>query len=676
MVPTRELYWNIHGHWVMYLLFIISFAVCIYGFYRKYCLWRIGQPVNRTDNISKRVMSVISYGFGHKRILREGYPGLMHFGIFWGFVVFVIGTIIVAAQADFKLPLLYGNFYLVLSLMLDLAGVSATIGILMALYRRYIIKPDRLDNCWDDAFILILILLILLSGFVLEGLRITGTGDPWANWTPVGKLVALMFNGVSPEGLITTFQIFWWGHLILAFTFIAYLPYGKLLHMITSPLSQFFRNLETKSVLPSIDFEDESIENYGVNEIQGFTWKQLMDTDACIRCGRCQDNCPAYLTEKPLSPKAVIQSLKAHLNEVGPKIAYANKAAQHNADSDEKTMAESIESDKCLIGDIVEKETIWSCTTCRSCEEQCPIFVEHVDKFIEMRRNLTMMDSDFPQELQVVFRNMENNSNPWGIGWAKRADWAGNLGIKTLAEDQDVEYLYWVGCAGSFDDRNKKVSEAVVKLLKHAGVKFAMLGTEEKCCGDSARRLGNEYLYQSLAMENIETINRYGVKKIITQCPHCYNTLKNDYPQLGGDFQVIHHTELLCQLIRDGKLQFVNRNLTMTYHDSCYLGRYNQIYQQPREILNAIPGVKLVEMERNRAKSFCCGAGGGRMWMEENSGTRINEKRIEDAVKTDVKVIVTACPYCLTMLDDGLKAKDIDNMQVLDLAEMLTNTLS
>lgn len=666
MVPTRELYWNIQGHWMMYLLFLVAFAIFAHGLYQNIQLWHIGQPVNRFDQLGKRLLSVITYGFGHKRLLREGYPGLMHSFIFWGFVVFVIGTIIVAAQADLGLALLYGNFYLVLSLFLDLAGLAAIIGILMAMARRYLVKPDRLDNKLDDAFSLILIFLILITGFILEGLRIAGTRDPWADWTPIGKVFALVFSGMASEGIVSTFQIVWWGHLVLAFIFIAYLPYGKLLHIIISPLSQFFRNLETKSTLSLIDFEDEENENYGVDKIQGFTWKQLMDTDACTRCGRCQDYCPAYLTDKPLSPKALNQDLKSYLYEEGPRLIAAAGAMKESTGA-----AEAEEEKKSLIGDVVSPDVLWSCTTCRSCEEQCPVFVEHVDRNIEMRRYLTMMESDFPAELQAVFRNMENNSNPWGIGWANRSDWAKDLGVSTLAEESEIEYLYWVGCAGSFDDRNKKVASAVVQLMQEVGIKFSILGTEEKCCGDSARKLGNEYLYQSLAVENIATLHNYGVKKIIASCPHCYNVLKNDYPQLGGSFQVIHHTELLQQLVKEGKLQWSGLDITVTYHDSCYLGRYNNIYQEPREILTAVPQVKLVEMDRNRRKSFCCGAGGGRMWMEEHLGSRINEKRVEEAIKTGANVIATACPFCLTMLDDGVKAKESDQIQVLDLAEVL-----
>jgi len=672
MVPTRELYWNIHNHWLMYLLMIVAFAVFINGFLKRFRLWRLGQPIDRKNQLGERIKTILIYGLGHKRILKECYPGIMHFAIFWGFVILFIGTIIVGIQADFHLPLLYGDFYLGFSLVLDFLGVFAILGILMAIYRRYIVKPDRLDNKPDDLFSLVLILAILLSGFFLEGLRIVGTQDPWSNWSPVGKIFSMFFAGMSRESLIGWYQGLWWGHLILAFVFIAYLPYGKLIHIFTSLLSQFFRKLTPKGALPLIDFDDETRETFGINKLQDFSWKQLMDTDVCTRCGRCQDNCPAYLTKKPLSPKETIQSLKVYLKEEGPRLLAIKK---NSIEGQLSEVAATVEAEKQLIGDVFAKDAVWSCTTCGSCEEQCPVFVEHIESTVELRRNLVLMESDFPQELQIVFRNLENNSNPWGVGWAERANWSKDLDLKNAAENSDFDYLYWVGCAGAFDDRNKKVAIAVSNLLKYAGVNFAILGTEEKCCGDTARRTGNEYLYQSLAQENIEILKSYNVTKIITSCPHCFNSLKNEYPQLGGNFEVIHHTEFLNQLIKRGKLKFGNGDYSIAYHDSCYLGRYNEIYQPPREALQAISNVKLLEMERNREKSFCCGAGGGRMWMEETIGTRINEKRTEEFLKTGANLVVTACPYCLTMFDDGIKAKGVENKQALDLSEVLLRAL-
>ncbi|MHB1126900.1 MAG: heterodisulfide reductase-related iron-sulfur binding cluster [Bacillota bacterium] len=683
MTPSRELYWNIEGHFIMYFLMIISFIFLVRGSYQQYRLWKIGKPVKRTDQGGLRLRNIIDNTLGHTRLLRDAYPGSMHFLIFWGFLILFIGTIIVGIEADLKIPTLYGTFYLYFSLFLDLFGLLAIIGILMAAIRRYIVRPDRLDNKPEDFYGILLILFILVTGFFMEGLRIAATSDPWAAWSPVGNAIAAMFAGAS-EGTLQGMHVFlWWLHLLLAFGFIAYFPYSKLFHIFLTPLNQYFANLGPNGALEPINFENEEIEQFGAEKLEDFTWKQLLDTGACTRCGRCQDNCPAYLSKKALSPKKMTQDLKAHLLEKGPILLRqkAQEVVQTEGESAREAAAAS-ESDqaimeKSLIGDVITEEEIWDCTTCRSCQEQCPAFVEHIDKTVELRRNLVLMESRFPSEMQLAFRNMENNGNPWGVGWANRAEWINGLEVKTLAEAEKSEILYWPGCAGAFDERNQRVAKAVVKILKAVGVDFAILGTEEKCCGDSARRLGNEYLFQSLAQENIETMNNYGVKTIITQCPHCFNTLKNEYPQFGGNYRVIHHTEYLAELVLENRLSMQNPVIkTVAYHDSCYLGRYNEVYQEPRDILKRIPGVQLVEMDRRFNKSFCCGAGGGRMWLEEHHGEKINVMRTEQALATGCNVVSTACPFCLTMLGDGLKAKDADEGVVaLDVAEILAQAL-
>lgn len=653
-------------------------AICLYGFYRRYRLWRTGQPENRFDRVGERIKSVLVNGFAHARILREAYPGLMHFLIFWGFLVMFVGTLIIMAQADFGIPLVYGNFYLYfMALGLDMAGLAAVIGTVMALIRRYVVRPARLDNTADDALTLLWILVILVTGFILEGLRINATGDPWAIWSPVGYLTGLSLGGPAPwqEAF---HRVLWWVHLFLAMGLIAYLPFSKLSHIVLSPLNQYFRSFEPKGALVPLDLENEEVETFGVSKIEDFTWKHLFDTGACTRCGRCQDNCPVHLSEKPLSPKKLIQDLKAHLEERAPALvrqaATAGQAEAAAAGETEQAIAS-----RALIGEVVTEDEIWACTTCRSCQEQCPVFVEQIPKIVELRRNLVLSESRFPSEAQTAFRNMENNGNPWGLGWATRADWAADLEVKSLAEvEGEVEVLFWPGCAGAFDDRNRKVATAMVRLLNAAGVNFAILGTEEKCCGDSARRLGNEYLFQMLAQENIETLKQYRFGEIVTTCPHCFNTLKNEYPQFGGDFKVTHHSEYLWRLVRQGRLT-PRRQLALlaTYHDSCYLGRYNDIYRDPRQLLTAVPGLRLVEMDRHHDRSFCCGAGGGRMWLEEKLGKRINLMRTEQALAKNPQLIATACPFCLVMLGDGLKDKGIEEgVQVLDLAEVLEQALA
>ena len=466
--------------------------------------------------------------------------------------------------------------------------------------------------------------------------------------------------------------------MALAFGFIAYLPYSKLIHIVTAPLNMYFESLEPKGTLTYINMEDEDAETFGVAKLEEYTWKDLMDTDACVRCGRCQNNCPAHLSGKPLSPKQLIQDLRQHLTQKGEIILSNRQVLIQKGLYGSESAAGSEEVNDILnqplVGNVIEEDVIWACTTCRSCMEQCPVLIEHVPKVVELRRNQVLMESNFPPEAQISFRNMENNGNPWGMGWQTRADWAKGLGVAAISEEPDAEYLYWPGCSGAFDARNRKVSTALVKLLQAAGVKFAILGNEEKCCGDSARRLGNEYLYYSLAQENIETMKGYGVKKIITQCPHCFNTLKNDYPQLGGNFEVIHHAEFLAQLLREGRVK-TNQSLeaTVTYHDPCYLGRYNDIFSEPREILRTV-GANLVEMERSHEKSFCCGAGGGRMWLEESLGQRINEMRTEQVVACSANIVGTACPFCLTMLTDGIKVKEAE-VKALDIAEILAQSI-
>ena len=451
-----------------------------------------------------------------------------------------------------------------------------------------------------------------------------------------------------------------------------YITYSKLLHIISSALSIFFRNLNPPAALRPIENMEEA-ETFGVSRLEDFTWVDLMHLDACTRCGRCQEQCPATFTDKPLNPKKVIQDLKGLMEEKGKGVIARMRTWGVEEDADASPASE----EPPMIGERVLEDEIWSCTTCGACVEQCPVFIEPYPKLIDMRRYLTLMESRFPPEVQTAMRNMENNSNPWGIGSATRGEWAADLDVKTLAEDPDVEYLLYVGCSGSFDDLNKKVSAAVTKILQTAGVRFGILGAEEGCCGDSARRLGNEYLFQIMAQQNIEVMKGYNVKKIITLCPHGYNTLKNEYPKLGGDFEVYHYTEIVANLIAQRRMTFTKKlNLKIAYHDSCYLGRHNEIYDPPRQILRALPGVKVVEMKRSREKGFCCGAGGGRMWMEEHLGTRINHARLEDVVACNPQLVGTACPFCYTMLADGIKEKELEKKyRAADIAELVLEAM-
>ncbi|MDR2861002.1 MAG: 4Fe-4S dicluster domain-containing protein, partial [Syntrophobacterales bacterium] len=676
-----------------------------YGFYRRWLMWKaLGKPEteNRSGNRSERMKYLFRNVFLQENTFKDGYAGIMHGLIFFGFLVLIFGAAFDATEHHITGPFgwhfLRGNFYLIFSLTMEIFGLFVLIGALMAISRRYLTKPDRLntkgvsDNKPEDAIILSLLVGVIVTGFIVEALRIHATGSPsWEVWSIFGWLLAKMFIGLDFGIAKIMHQIFWWVHTFIALGFIAYIPYSRLLHIYTTPRNQYMKTmLPTGQIEPIRDFENA--ETFGVGQINDLTWKQIFDSDACLKCGRCQDGCPAHLSGKPLSPKKLTQDIKTYWLEKAPAAVAALKNPEGEdavekgfvcktldkidayVDSFKKPLPEVKEGEeKALVGDVVDLHELWSCTNCMYCMENCPADIEHVPKVVGMRQYKVLMEADFAPELQLTFRNMENNSNPWGIGAHLRGDWAKDLDIKTLAEDANVEYLFYVGCSGSFDDRGKKVTIAFAKILKAAGVSFGILGTEEGCCGDSAMRGGNEYLYQTMAQMNIEVMDGYGVKKIITICPHGYNALKKDYPHFGGNYEVYHHTEIIADLIAKGRISLKTQtNGLFTYHDSCFLGRYNDIYDQPRRVLKAIPGMKLTEMERNEAKSFCCGAGGARMWMEEDIGERINDMRTDQAIAAGADKIAVACPFCLTMMTDGIKDRSKEETMVaLDIAEIV-----
>jgi Fe-S oxidoreductase/nitrate reductase gamma subunit len=637
------------------LFILLSLAVFAYGLQRRTRLWKIGQQDSRSDNIGKRIKSFLVEGIVHQRILQDVYPGLIHLFLFMGFLVpFVV---IVIVQFMFTLP---SPLSKLLSLFLDLIALFGLGSLVLAFYRRYVTRPSRLDNRLDDFICLAFLFLILGTGLIMESLRLSIIGKDIQAWAPIGKGLASLIHtfglSVATRGFLA--MLFFRIHFFLILGFIAYIPYSKLFHIVSSPLNMIFKSLESKGALSHMDLEDEEAESFGVTKINEFTWKQLLDLDACTRCGRCQDHCPAHLTEKPLSPKDIILDLKNHLHKQGKKT--------------DETPA--------LVGNVVQEDTLWACTTCRNCMEHCPVYVEHVDKIIDLRRYQVLMESKFPEELMEAFRGLEKNSNPWGLGFDARVDWVEELDVPILSEMQgeEIDYLFFVGCIRSYDDRNKKVAKAMARILNYLGIKYAILGVEEGCCGDPARRVGNEYLYQILAQTNIETFNRYKISKILTTCPHCYNTIKNEYPQMGFSCEVKHHAEFLSELIESGHLR-LNRAIPkkLTYHDPCYLGRYNGIYKAPRKVLHAIPSLDIREMKRSGKESFCCGAGGGWMWMDEKIGKRINIQRLEDALATDPEWISTACPFCITMFEDAIKSKDKEeSLQIWDIAEIVEQTLT
>ena len=493
---------------------------------------------------------------------------------------------------------------------------------------------------------------ILITGFVIEGARmaVTELGTPLANWSPVGLVFAKAYaQYYSEETLLNLHRYTWWLHLVLVIVFIGSIPFTKFRHIFTTSANYLFADLGPKGLLVSLDMEDEEAESFGVAQVTDLTWKDILDTDACTQCKRCQDRCPAHNTDKPLSPMKIV-------NQIG-EVAFDNPGTN--------------------LVEACEKDALWSCTTCRACQEICPASIEHVNKIVDMRRNMVLMEGEFPgEEVMAAMEQAEVNGNPLGLGYASRGDWAEDLGIKPLSEDSDVDILYFVGCYASFDKRNIEVARSFIKLCQAAGVKVGILGKEEKCCGEPMRKMGNEYLYQSLALENVELIKSYEVKKVVTSCPHCFNTLAKDYRELGFDIEVENYTVFLEHLLSSGKLKLKADGLTCTYHDSCYLGRHNDIYEAPRALVKAAGG-KIVEMDKTRAEAFCCSAGGGRIMAEEKLGERINIKRVEMAVETGAPTLLSNCPFCLTMFEDGIKGADVeDKLNTKDIAEVLAERLS
>lgn len=639
---------------------------------------RSGQPDNRFQHIPKRLENEVVVTLGQRKLFQRLGPGIMHAMIFWGFLV-LFTTILEAFglvfNSDFALPFI-GRMQ-GLGLVQDLAAVGVIAGVYMAVFFRKVRRDKRFigSHTEEADFILLMILGIVGTYLLMTATTIAlGTSDTFPAWMPVSNFISkVAFQHVSQSTNLALFYVFLWTHLLIILSFLVYLPYSKHLHIITSAFNVFFTRTEARGKLRTLNIDLDNLESssLGAATMADMTWKQLLDPLTCTECGRCQDVCPAWNTGKELSPKLLIMGLRDHLFEEAPAMLAAGTAGPDGT-RDTSGLAQ-------LNPGIIEDQVLWDCTTCGACMQECPVNIEHIDHIVDMRRNLVMAESRFPAEAGTLLRNLEQAGNPWAMPQAERGAWADGLGVRVLeGDDEAPEYLYWVGCAGSYDDRARNISKAVVDLLQKAGVPFAILGSGEKCTGDPARRIGNEYLYQEIARSNIETLNRHKVRKVITNCPHCFNTLANEYPDLAeevGTWEVLHHTQLLATLVKDGRLtpsQDVHGLLS--YHDPCYLGRHNEIYDEPRRVLKAIPLLETVEMPRHKERGFCCGAGGARMWLEEPQGKRINVERMDEAASTGADMVGVACPYCLIMLDDAAKDRG-DDVEILDVAQVVARAM-
>jgi Fe-S oxidoreductase/nitrate reductase gamma subunit len=660
MEATREFYWNV-GHGVnafMYPMAAIAIFLCLWGFYRRLPTYRLGQHLDRTDLLTERVILFLKEAFGQLRVLLVRLPGSMHALFFWGFLLLFIGTLLVMLQVDFTEPLLSrrfltGTFYLAFKIVLNTAGLVAIAMLLGFAVRRFLVRPKGLQTGKDDYLSHILILVILVTGFFLEAIRMALTELPdqlWlARFSYGGLPIAWLLQGRDPEQLRLLHKGLWWFHLVLALGFIALIPFTKLRHLFLTGVNYLFTDLRPKGSMETINLEDESRESYGAAKVAELTWKDIYDADACTACKRCQDRCPAWDTGKPLSPMRVVQ-------QIG-EVAFDSPGAD-------------------LI-ETVSREVLWECTTCRACQEICPANIEHVNKILEMRRHMALMEGDFPgDEVRGALGHLEVNGNPFGLAFAQRAEWAAGLDLAILGEGGQADILYFVGCYAAFDRRNQAVARDFVRICSAAGIRVGILGKEETCCGDPPRKLGNEYLYQMEARANIELMRRYGVTKVVTTCPHCYQALARDYRDLGFEAQVEDYTSFIATLIREGRLPIAPTGFDCSYHDSCYLGRYQDSYAAPREALTGV-GARIAEMERRGPESFCCGGGGGLVLAEERVGSRISETRIAMAVATGAPLLVSNCPFCLTLFEDGIKTGGFEGrIQARDLAEMVAQRIA
>ncbi len=687
-VPCRTNF-NFLPDWTLFAIYAVTgvaLLIMAYGLWDRWRIWKRGAAGTTGASFWLHFQRLLVIAVFQKKVARRRYAGVMHVFLYTGFIALAIGTTLVAVNTDItshvNLDILRGNPYLVFKVALDFMGLLFLVGLGMVFFRRLAARPKYLRNERPDLFLPGVFLLLILQGYLLEAVRLAVLQPQWEEWSFVGYSLSLLLRALGVNGSLAVVAVtstsvtitpvpalawaygaLWWFHAGTWSFVLATLPWTKASHLVFSPARTFYESAEPYGHLPK-DFdvdlvmqEDAPQPALGAASTKSLTWFDRLQLDACTICGRCTSVCPAWNTGKPLDPMHIVLDLKEAMGKEARRQALGEPLPEY-----------------------VGYEELFDCTTCMACMQECPVSIRHVPLIVELRRNFVLEIGKMPEESQAMLRNIETNYNPWGIGWDRRGTWAAEVGVRTLSEvvaaGETVDVLYWVGCAASFDDRNKRVAQSFSRLLQKAGVRFAILGAEEKCTGDPARRLGDEFRAQMMIKANVETLNRYAVKTIVTACPHCFNALKNEYPDFGGKYEVVHHSVYLDGLLKAGKLRPTKEvQEFLTFHDACYLGRYNQVYDEPRDVLMRLPGVKTVEMRMCRDKGFCCGAGGARMWMEEKVGEKVNHRRLDHVAETGARTVASACPYCLIMFDDAAKTKNREDLARADIAELLEKTL-